>query len=244
MVWVRSLVFYGLFCLWLMACGLIFLPALCLPRLYAVKAANFWLLGFPWLCHTILGIDVRVEGQENLSRTPVIYAAKHQSAWETMYLYILLDDPAIVLKQELLWIPFLGLFLKKLGMISLTRSKKKSVQDLKNLLKQAHTAVSSSKSLLIFPEGTRSHPGEKGTYQSGIASLYQHLKVPVVPIAHNAGLFWPRRGFLKYPGQITVTILPPISPGLSRSEFMPILENRIETKTNHLVHEGLAYAKI
>lgn len=243
MIWIRTLVFYGLFCSWLMGCGLVFLPTLFLPRPFAVKAVNIWLQGFLWISKTVLRLDAKIIGRENLQRAPAIFAAKHQSAWETIFLYHLLHDPAIVLKQELLWIPFFGWYLKKLGMISLSRSKKKNVKDLKNLLKEANQAVSNSQSLLIFPEGTRSMPGKKGTYQSGIASLYHHLNIPVIPIAHNAGLFWPRRGFLKYPGQITVTILPPLQPGLPRNEFMRILETQIETNTNHLVNEGVAYAE-
>ena len=120
-------------------------------------------------------------------------------------------------------------------MISLSRSKKNGLQDLKNLLKAADKAMTQNRPIVIFPEGTRSKPGQKATYHSGIASLYLHLGIPVIPVAHNAGLFWPRRGFLKYPGSITLELLAPIQPGLSRQEFMNVLENTIETKANELL---------
>lgn len=243
MMWVRSLAFYAAFYSWALFCGILFLPALILPRPVALKVSKMWVRGILWQCKHTLGICVRVNGKENLRTHPAIIASKHQSAWETFFLHHLIADPIIVLKQELLWIPVLGWYLNKLGMIGLSRSKRKNVQDLKILLKKASVALSHSRQILIFPEGTRSKPGEKGKYQTGITSLYQHLKVPVIPVAHNAGLFWPRRGFLKRPGTITVDILAPIQPGLSRKEFMGILENKIETTSNNLIHEGCAYAK-
>ena len=119
-------------------------------------------------------------------------------------------------------------------MIPLSRSKGKGAKDLKKLLHKAHDAVEQGRQILIFPEGTRSKPGQKGHYQSGVASLYIHLKIPVVPVAHNAGLYWPRRGFIKYPGTITLEFLDPIHPGLSRQDFMRRLEHEIEGETNAL----------
>jgi 1-acyl-sn-glycerol-3-phosphate acyltransferase len=189
-----------------------------------------------------LKLHINIIGLEKLSNQPMILAAKHQSTWDTLIFHHFFADPSVVLKQELLWIPLFGWYLKKLRMIPLSRSKQRGGKDLKNLLKQAEKVVSQGQPILIFPEGTRSHPEQKGRYHSGVARLYQHLKIPVIPIAHNAGLFWPRRGFVKYPGCITLEFLDPIEPGLSRQEFMRILEYKIETKTNLLVREGIAYA--
>ncbi len=238
MVWLRSIAFNGAFYGWTLLCSLLFLPILILPRVFVLRATKIWTFGVFWICEHILKLHIKIIGKKKLSITPVILAIKHQSAWETISFHYFLPDPSIVLKQELLRIPFFGWYLKKLGMIPLSRSKRKGVQDLKNLLKNAEQSVAQGQPILIFPEGTRSKPGQNGTYHSGVASLYLHLKIPVIPIAHNAGLFWPRRGFLKYPGQITLEILDPIEPGLSRQEFMSILENKIESKTNELVREG------
>jgi 1-acyl-sn-glycerol-3-phosphate acyltransferase len=173
---------------------------------------------------------------------PAIFAFKHQSTWETLIIYALLYDPAIVLKRELLWIPFFGWYLQKMQMIALSRSKTNRLQDLKSLLKAAENTIGQKRPIVIFPEGTRSKPGQKPLYHSGIASLYLHLGIPVIPVAHNAGLFWPRRGFLKYPGTITLELLEPIQPGLSRQEFMTVLENTIETKANELAKERISQA--
>ncbi|OJW54005.1 MAG: hypothetical protein BGO67_08040 [Alphaproteobacteria bacterium 41-28] len=239
MVWLRSIAFNSAFYGWTFFCSLLFLPVLILPRPFALRIAKVWIIGVFWICKHILGLQIKVVGKEKLLIKPVIFAIKHQSAWETMIFPYFLSDFSIVLKQELLWIPFFGWYLKKVGIIPLSRSKRKGAQDLKNLLKNAEQSAARGQPILIFPEGTRSKPGQKGTYHSGVASLYLHLKIPVVPIAHNAGLFWPRRGFLKYPGRITLEILDPIEPGLSRQEFMGILENKIESKTNDLVREEL-----
>lgn len=241
MLFIKSFLFNVLFYSWTLVCGIIFLPVLFLPRLYTVKVAHFWIGGIIWLCEHVLGLHFKLIGDENLLRTPTLFAVKHQSFWETFVFYYLLPDPVIALKKELLWIPFFGWYLKRLNMIPLSRSKKRGSQDLIHLLKKAEEAVASGRSLLIFPEGTRSKPGQRGVYKAGVGRLYAHLKIPVIPIAHNAGLFWPRRSFSKYPGQITVAILDPIKPGLSRQEFMGILEDQIEEKSKELVQKERLY---
>jgi 1-acyl-sn-glycerol-3-phosphate acyltransferase len=240
-IFLRSVLFNIAFYGWTSIYSLLFLPALFLPRIYLLKIAKLWIQGVTLICESTVGLRYKIIGKDNLSTTPSLFAVKHQSAWETIIFYDLLSDPSVVLKYELLWIPVFGWYLKKLGMVPLRRSKNKGAKDLKTLLKSAEQALSRGQSIVIFPEGTRSLPGQKGTYQSGVASLYLHLNIPVIPVAHNAGLFWPRRGFLKRSGEITLEILDPIKPGLSRQEFMSILENRIESKTQELVGKELSY---
>lgn len=128
-------------------------------------------------------------------------------------------------------------------MIPLSRAKKKGSQSLKTLLQEADRAIQNGQQILIFPEGTRSTPGEPSTYQSGIASLYLHLNLPVVPVALNSGVYWPRRHFLKYPGCITVSFLKPIFPGLSRHDFMVRLRHEIETASTRLLKKELSHAE-
>lgn len=231
----RSIIFNLLFYTWTLGCGILFLPLLILPRSVVLKFTKIWIYGVALICKYAGGLKIKIVGENKLGTSPAIFAIKHQSSWETLMIYYLLKDPAIVLKQELLWIPFFGWYLQKMGMISLSRSKTSRLQDLKKLLSSADIVLAQNRPIVIFPEGTRSKPGQKGIYHSGIASLYLHLGVPIIPVAHNAGLFWPRRGFLKYPGCITLELLEPIEPGLSRQEFMNVLENKIETKTNELV---------
>jgi 1-acyl-sn-glycerol-3-phosphate acyltransferase len=242
MVWLRSFVFNIVFYGWGLFCTSVFLPVLILPRPYVLWVTKFWIRGVIWICENVLRLQINIIGLEKLPNKPMILAAKHQSTWETLIFHHFFADPTVVLKQELLWIPLFGWYLKKLRSIPLSRSKRGGAKDLKILLKKAEQVVAQGQPILIFPEGTRSHPEQKGTYHSGVARLYQHLKIPVIPIAHNAGLFWPRRGFVKYPGCITLEFLDPIEPGLPRQEFMRILEDKIESETNNLVREGMAYA--
>lgn len=240
-VFLRSVLFNIAFYGWTLICSILFLPSLVLPRICLLKIAKVWTQGVIFICKFAMGLRFKIIGKDNLSTTPSLFAVKHQSAWETIIFYDLLSDPSVVLKHDLLWIPLFGWYLKKLGMVPLLRTKNKGTKDLKRLLKSAEQAISRGQSIVIFPEGTRSLPSQKGIYQSGVASLYLHLNIPVIPVAHNAGLFWPRRGFFKRSGQITLEILDPIKPGLSRKEFMSILESRIESKTQELVREGISY---
>lgn len=243
-LWVRSFTFNVVFYGWSFFCTLFLLPLLFFPHTYALWGVRFWTAGIFWSCDHILGLHFQVRGLENIPKGPLILAAKHQSVWETLIFHHLLFDPAIVLKQELLRIPLFGWYLKKAGTIPLSRSKNKGSQALKILLKKAQAALGKGQQILIFPEGTRSKPGQKGTYHAGVASLYLHLKVPVVPVALNSGLYWPRRGFFKSPGIVIVEFLDPIYPGLSRQDFMKRLEHDIESKTNELIKEGLERAPI
>ncbi len=240
-MWLRAIAFNSAFYGWTFLVSFLFFPFLIFSRSVVLKIIKFWIHGVVWICENILGLYITIRGKEKLLSTPVILAVKHQSAWETIFLHYILFDPSVVLKRELLWIPFFGWFLKRLGMVPVSRTKGRGTQDIRNLLKAAERAIARGQSIVIFPEGTRSYPGKKETYQSGVASLYLHLKIPVIPVAHNAGLFWPRRGFLKYPGYITLEILDPIEPGLSRQEFMRVLENKIESRTDDLIHEGGLY---
>lgn len=243
MMWLRSFAFMVAFYGWGSLCTIFFLPLLALPRAYTIKGVKFWIKGIIWIQSHILGLRFKVTGIRNLPPSPYIVASKHQSAWETFVFHALLPDPAIVLKKELMWIPLFGWHLKKAGMIPLSRAKRKGTKSLKQLLQKADKALQNNQQILIFPEGTRALPGAPSTYQSGIASLYLHLKLPVVPVALNSGLYWPRRHFLKYPGCITVAFLKPIYPGLSRHDFMVKLQDEIEKATSTLLEEEPPHAK-
>lgn len=232
---IRSLFFNLAFLSWSAFCFILFLPSLLLPRPYVVQSARIWSKGNLWLCKTILNLRLNLVGHETLPKTPVIIASKHQSAWETVVFFAFLPAPTIILKKELLWVPLFGQYIQRMGMIRVARSKGKSTEGLRNFLTDAARAVKAGHQILIFPEGTRSQPGHAGTYHSGVGSLYANLKIPVIPVAHNAGVFWPRREFLKKSGVLTLAFLEPIQPGLSRQEFMRRLEETIETHSNALL---------
>jgi 1-acyl-sn-glycerol-3-phosphate acyltransferase len=222
----RSILFNLLYGVWSVGMHIVCLPLLFASPRSVQAAGGIWIDGTLWLLKHVVGIDYRITGTENLPDIPAIYAVKHQSAWETLFLSRYLNFPAFVLKKELLSIPLFGWFLKRAGMIAVDR--KGGASALRQMARQASETLEGGRSILIFPEGTRVAPGETRPYQPGVAALYTQLKTPVVPVALNSGLFWGKRAFLKKPGTIVVEILPPIPPGLDRKALMRELEGRIE----------------
>ena len=209
----------------------VFLPALILPRQIAVAVSKLWahvtLFGLRW----IVGLNFTVRGREHIPTTAALVASKHQSAWETLAFTALLRDPATIHKRELLWIPLLGWFLRKLQLIAVDR--KSGASAIRTMLKAAARAFAEQRQIVIFPEGTRRKPGSPPHYKSGVAALYQTLNVPCVPVALNSGAYW--NGLWKYPGTIVIVFLEPIPPGLGRAEFTRRLEEVIEQNSNQLL---------
>ena len=234
MLALRSLLFNLLFFAWTTILCLMGLPLLALPRGIVVFFARVWATGIAAFLATIVGTRHEVRGIAPSGR-PVIYAFKHQSAWETVLLPILVPDPATVLKCELLFVPIFGWYLLKTGQLPIDRGG--GGKALKALLRAARARVAEGRSIVIFPEGTRMPPGQHRPYQPGVAALYGQLGLPVIPVALNSGLFWARRGFLKRPGRIAVEFLPPIEPGLSRYDFVAELERRTEEACARLLAE-------
>ncbi len=215
--------------------GLFFLA---LPRRHAMAALKWWSRVFIGMCRVLGGIEMRVEGREHIPRAAALVAGKHQSFWETFALFHLFPDPAIVLKRELVHIPLVGWFLRKFRMLLVAREA--GPKALKELVRQGEAAIADRRQIIIFPEGHRMHPFAAPDYKPGVAALYGRLGVPCVPFALNAGVFWPRRTFWRWPGVITVRFLPAIEPGLKRRDFMQRLEEAIEPATRALVEDGLA----
>jgi 1-acyl-sn-glycerol-3-phosphate acyltransferase len=162
-----------------------------------------------WAARTVCGIRYEIRGMENLPDYPAIVMAKHQSAWETLALPILLPPQAMVIKQELLSIPFFGWGFRMLSPIAINRKAGKEA--LRQIVAQGSARIKQGFWVLIFPEGTRVKAGEAGRYGIGGAWLATRTHTPVLPVAHNAGEVWPRHSFLKYPGTITLSIGPVIS---------------------------------
>lgn len=232
MIFIRSLLFNVAFYLWTSVMFLLSLPALLLP------VGAVWGLGRVWVCGTVLllrifvGLTHEVRGLAHRLPGAALYAVKHQSAWDTLIFALLLDRPAIVLKQELLNLPLFGWYMRKCRMIPVDRKGRAAA--LRRMAADARDRASAGRPILIFPEGTRVAPGHRRPYQPGAAALYAALGLPVVPVALNSGLFWGRRSFHKLPGEIVVEFLPPIAPGLDRRIFMARLEDAIETAADRL----------
>lgn len=228
----RAVFFQLVFYAWTVLLAVLYLPVLLLPHRFMTATGAFWCRSVLWLLGRIAGIDHRVIGSENLRPAPVVYAIKHQSAWDTLMVPLLVRDPAIVLKRELLWIPLFGQYLAKQGAIGVDR--KGAAAALRRLARGARRAVAAGQPLVVFPEGTRRPVGAPPAYQPGIAALYTALEVPVVPVALDSGLYWPRRSLRLRPGRITVSVLPAIPPGLDRRAFMARLVAAIEDESARL----------
>ncbi len=208
------------------------LGSLALPRRKLVSCIYFWLASVAWVEKHAGGIRYRVLGRELIPQGSCIVACKHQSEWETFKLHLLFNDPAVVLKKELLRIPVIGWYMTLSGSIPIDRSA--GMKALHIMLSAARKAVKEGRPIVIFPEGTRVAVGDSRPFKSGIAALYKDLRIPIVPVALNSGLLWPKNAFYKKPGLITVEILPSIPPGLPRDEMMRRLRDALETATARL----------
>ncbi|MFN0191121.1 MAG: lysophospholipid acyltransferase family protein [Aestuariivirga sp.] len=203
------------------------------PRKWSIEALKTWARTSIWILRMICGTRMEVRGSQHIPHGASLVAGKHQSFWETFAILPLLDDPCIVLKKELTWIPFFGWFIYKFRMIAVERSAGSSA--LRNMVARGKREIAEGRQIVIMPEGTRRGPHDPPDYKPGAAALYGALDVPCVPFGLNSGLFWPRRKFLRYPGTIVVEFLPPIPAGLPRKEFQQRLEEAIETSTRALV---------
>jgi len=228
----RSALFFLWFALVSATLAIVFLPALALPRGITVWMSRSWSALVFWGLRVIAGIAFEVRGTRPANG--VLVAAKHMSMWDTMALYLTLDDPAVVLKRGLTFIPFYGWYVSKAGSIAIDRAG--GAQALRRMAAAAKAVIAQGRSVLIFPEGTRKKAGAPPDYKPGVAGLYGQLGVECVPAALNSGLFW--TGFVKRPGRIVLEFLEPIPPGLKSREFMKQLEDRIETATTRLIAEA------
>lgn len=186
-----------------------------------------------WLARGVLGIRYVVEGQEHLPKQPAIILAKHQSAWETVAFLFLFPPVSPVIKQELLNVPFFGWAFRLLNPIAIDRGAGREA--LKQIVRQGKERLESGFWVLVFPEGTRVAPGEKGRYGIGGSWLAAETGTPIVPVAHNAGEVWPKNAFIKRPGTITVRIGPAIpTEGKTAAELTRAVEAWIETEMARL----------
>lgn len=231
----RSIAFSLFLYLGTLIIGILCLPLLLGPRSWNLALVRWWCRWTTGGFEKIIGVRTEVRGLEHLPEGAKLIASKHQAMWETVWLFNLIDDPAVVLKKELMFIPIFGWWAAKLRMISIDRGAHAAA--LKAMMKKAKVAADESRSIIIFPEGTRAEVGKKNEYKPGVAALYKAMDKPCVPIALNSGRCWPRKGNIYRPGVITVEILPPIEPGLDRASFMAELETRIETATAKLLDD-------
>lgn len=212
----------------------IFLPALLLPRqvtLFGGKIMGYW----SSLCLKIfLSTKIKIKGEENIIRDKKFFiASSHQSMFETFFLQTLFNSPVFILKKELLLIPIFGWYLKKIGSISISRNKitRENLTFFDNIKKIVNNT---NRPLIIFPQATRVLPNERPPFKKGAGRIYEELKIHCQPIAINSGYVWPKTGEKKPNKEITISILKPINPGLTKEEFILTLENNIYSELDFL----------
>ena len=204
-----------------------------LPRLVRYRVISGWSRLMLWCLRGACGIRWRVEGREHLPAVPSVILAKHQSAWETLAFQQIFPPQVHVLKRDLLWLPFFGWGLALMSPIPIDRGR--GLSALRQMARRGKVRLQQGFWVVVFPEGTRVKPGARRRYQLGGAWLAAHAGAPVVPVAHNAGRFWPRNSFLKYPGEVRVRIGPPIeSTGRDPETINAMAEEWIETQQKSL----------
>ena len=236
MVAIRSFLFQAFFWTFATLINLAYIPALLMDRKVVLNGQEIWARVSLWGLKWIVGLDYEIRGRENIPAGPIMIAAKHLSMWETMAMFVLVHHPAMVMKRQLLWIPGYGWNSIKTKMIVIDRDA--GAGAIRSMIAAAKARLAEGRPIVIFPEGTRRELGVPVDYKPGVAALYSLLDVPCVPMAHNSSLFWPRRGFMRYPGKIVVEFLPAIMPGMKRTAFMAELEKRTEDAVTRLLAEG------
>lgn len=236
---IRSVIFviwlYG----WMAIIGILALPALLLPRkamLVFIRAfARTTIFGLRWIC----GIHVEFRGMQHVPGGPVLIAGKHQAMLDVFLPFLIFRDPVLVMKRELLWYPVLGWYSLKMRMLAIDRDG--GARTMKKMLAAAAERVTKEgRQMLIYPEGTRSAPGAAPDYKpAGTRAFYKSLKVPLVPLATNAGLCWPARGILRRPGRIVYEVIPALPADLPPKAMLGELETALEAACDRLLDEGL-----
>jgi len=213
---------------------------LILSRPFGFNASWMWAKAWSYsifaLLRILCGIRINIEGKEHLPDQACVLMAKHQSAAETVAMPILVPPYAWILKRELFYIPFFGWALALMGTIGIRRGSPRSA--IKQVMQDGRAKLAERFWVVIFPEGTRSSVGTTGNYQPGGVILAQKAKAGILPMAHNAGALWPKRGFIKKPGIITFRFLPFIPAeevsSIKRNELLKRLETDIEAATREL----------
>jgi 1-acyl-sn-glycerol-3-phosphate acyltransferase len=233
MIRLRSLIFNLGMWLTIPPSALLAILLIPFPAVTRSRIVGGWAYFVMWWLKLTCGLQYRVIGRENIPNHPCVVLAKHQSAWETIAFQTIFPPQIWVLKRELLWLPFFGWALAALSAIAIDRSAGREA--LKQLVSQGKNRLQRGLWVVIFPEGTRISPGERGKYHIGGAWLATHTNATVVPVAHNAGEFWRKNSLLKRPGTITVSIGAPIdATGMKTEQLNRQVEEWIEAEMSRL----------
>jgi len=231
---IKNLLFKIFFFTGITSICIVFIPALILPQkitLIGGKIMGYWT---KFCLGVFLSVKINISGKENIiSNEKFFIACSHQSMFETFFLQTIFNSPIFILKKELLKIPIFGLYLKKIGSISIDRNKttKENIGFFDKIL---NSVKNSNRPLLIFPQGTRVLPNERPKFKKGTSRIYETLKIKCQPIAINSGAVWPKNHPLSSKKTINISILKPIEPGLNKEDFLNLLENNIYSELDNI----------
>ena len=231
---IRNILFTVVFFLGIIFISIIFLPSLIMPpavTLMGGKIMGYWA---KYCLRIFLSVKINIIGRENIIDDEKFFiACSHQSMFETFFLQTIFNSPIFILKKELLKIPIFGLYLKKIGSISINRNKttKENLGFFDKILKIVNN---SKRPLLIFPQGTRVLSEDRPKFKKGTGRIYETLKIKCQPVALNSGYVWPKNKPLSNNKTITVSILKPISPGIDKEKFINLLQNNIYSELDKI----------
>lgn len=228
---------------WLYACivfGVIFccIFGWFMPQRWIINFWNKFLLPIAlWGLRVFGGISVEVRGRQYLNQERAVYACKHESAMETYTLTTIITKGVMILKKELTYIPLFGWAAWMYGLIAVDRSA--GAKAMKNMLASARKKVEEGRPIIIFPEGHRMQPGMTQKYKPGFLFMAQNLNLPVIPVALNTGMFWPRSSAKHFPGKVIIEFMEPMTPGKDKNAFIEELQSKIEAKCAELNAETI-----
>lgn len=231
---VRSLLFIAQMYVMFVVIGFAYVPYAIVSRDGAracCKAFSRWVF---WTMSWMIGLKAEVRGE--VPQGEVVIAAKHQSFLDIMMIFTALPSAKFIMKRDILWTPIIGFYAKRLDCVPVVRGKRGAA--IAKMVADVKAGRANAGQLIIYSQGTRVAPGVKAPYKVGTGVLYEQLGQPVVPVAINVGVFWPRKGLWRKPGVAVVEFLPPIEPGMERDAFMALLEDQVETRSDALMREG------
>ena len=224
---IKNILFSLFFFTGIIFISLLFLPTLLLPQKFVLLGGK--LMGhWSGIClKFFLSTNIIIKGEENIVKNRKFFiASSHQSMFETFFLQTIFNSPVFILKKELILIPIFGWYLKKIGSISIKRDK--TTKDNLSFFDDISKIINSSdRPLIIFPQGTRVLPNERPAFKKGASRIYEELNITCQPVAINSGYVWPKKGKKKSNKTITISILKPIPSGLTKENFIQILEKNI-----------------
>ena len=231
---IRNIIFTSFFFTGIIFISLIFLPTLLFPQKFVLLGGKLMGSWSGFCLKFFLSTNIIIKGEENIIKDRKFFiASSHQSMFETFFLQTIFNSPIFILKKELILIPIFGWYLKKIGSISIKRDRitKDNLSFFDDISKIVN---SSNRPLIIFPQATRVLPTERPNFKKGAARIYDQLKIYCQPVAINSGFVWPKNGKKNSNKDITISILKPINPGLTKEIFLNILQKEIYSELDTL----------